>query len=451
MGLGHSPSIVTNNMILSLDAANPRATNSGGDFLFSSVSLLLLGETTADSSSNAVTLTATGSAAASSTQYKYGTKSLYFAGNGNYLSTPNNAIFQLGSGDWTIECWVYVTSAALNGIISKRNSGTYDAYCIGTDASNNLWIAITNTAGTWTVGGVNLASGVTPNTWHHVAVVRNVNTIKGYLNGIYGGVSASFSGSVYDSGKSVYIGNSDGGANDQNFNGYIDDFRLTKYARYTSNFTPPTAQLPATSMTSWADLSGNNNNATLSGGCFVNAAAMYFNGAGSATITGLNTTLYALEIVFRNYQALVSSPETDNSPYYSLVGFVSGGSNTRTIGLGSWTSAYAGETISWWTNYPSTYGSYLTDNVSYGFHHLLINYNSGTSTYDIWLDGTKRTVGNAAGATLMTSLTSYTVGYSAWGSYYFKGEIALTRLYSAALTDAQAVQNFSAIRGRFGL
>lgn len=451
MGLSHSPSIVTNNLFLLLDAINPRATNSGGDFLFSNVSLLLLGETTTDSSSNAVTMTATGSAGPSSTQYKYGTKSLYFAGNGNYLSTPNNAIFQLGSGDWTIECWVYVTSAATNGIICKRNPSTYDAYCVGTDASNNLWITITNTAGTWTLGGINLASGVTPNVWHHIAVVRNGNTIKGYVDGVYGGVSASFTGSVYDSGKSVYIGNSDGGANGQNFNGYIDDFRLTKYARYTSNFTPPTAQLPSYSMTSWADLSGNNNHATLSGGCFISSGSMYFNGAGSATITGLNTSLYALEIVFRNFQALTSSPETDNSPYYSLVGFVSGGANTRTIGLGGWTGAYNGETISWWTNYPGSYGSYITDNVPYGYHHLLINYNSTTSTYDIWLDGVKRTVGNASGSPLMTNLTTFTVGFSAWSSYYFKGEIALVRCYNAALTDAQVVQNFSSVRGRFGL
>jgi hypothetical protein len=450
MGLGHSPSIVTNNLFLSLDARNPKATNSGGDFLYSSVSMLLLGETTADSSLNAVTMTATGSAAASSTQYKYGSKSLYFGGAGNYLSTPNATIFQLGSGDWTIECWVYITSnAGINGIISKRNAGTYDAYCVGTDSSNQFWITITNTAGAWTLGGVTLGTGVTPNAWHHLAAVRNGNTITGYVNGVPG-TPQSFTGAVYDSGKSVYIGNSDGGGSTQNFNGYIDDFRITKgYARYTSRFTPPSNQLPNYTMSNWADLSGNRNNASLSGGCHVLSDSMYYNGSGNASVTGLNTTLYALEVVFRNYQALNSSPETDNSPFYSLLGFVSNGANTRTIGLGSWTGSFSGETISWWTNYPGSYGSYITDNISYGFHHLFINYNG--STYDIWVDGTKRTVGNATGAPLMTNLTSITVGYSAWSSYYFKGDIALVRAYNAALTDAQVLQNFSAIRGRFGL
>jgi hypothetical protein len=33
-------------------------------------------------------------------------------------------------------------------------------------------------------------------------------------------------------------------ANDGMFSGYIDDLRITRFARYTSNFTAPTAAFP---------------------------------------------------------------------------------------------------------------------------------------------------------------------------------------------------------------
>jgi hypothetical protein len=43
----------------------------------------------------------------------------------------------------------------------------------------------------------------------------------------------------------VIIGKQNTGAADTLFVGYIDDFRITKgLARYTTNFTPPTAPLP---------------------------------------------------------------------------------------------------------------------------------------------------------------------------------------------------------------
>lgn len=42
-------------------------------------------------------------------------------------------------------------------------------------------------------------------------------------------------------GNPVTIGNRYN--NDLPFNGYIDDLRISRFARYTSNFTPPTAAL----------------------------------------------------------------------------------------------------------------------------------------------------------------------------------------------------------------
>ncbi|RYZ95467.1 MAG: hypothetical protein EOO68_18500, partial [Moraxellaceae bacterium] len=86
------------------------------------------------------------------------------------------------------------------------------------------------------------AINVQPNTWTHVAFVRKSNVLKIFVNGIEGysgNNNINFSSSAFTT-----IGGSATG-NDFNryFNGYIDDLRITKgVARYTGNFTPPTAQ-----------------------------------------------------------------------------------------------------------------------------------------------------------------------------------------------------------------
>lgn len=82
---------------------------------------------------------------------------------------------------------------------------------------------------------------MTTNTWYHVAVTRAGTTINLFLNGVP--VVASVSSAQNFSAASYVIGGDQvGGVN--SVNGYIDDLRITKgYARYTTNFTPPTSQL----------------------------------------------------------------------------------------------------------------------------------------------------------------------------------------------------------------
>ena len=83
----------------------------------------------------------------------------------------------------------------------------------------------------------------TQNSWVHVALVRNGSAINLYKDGT-SVISKTYSGSFADapSGRNIFLGGAANAAND--FTGYIEDFRLSiGLARYTSNFTPPSAAL----------------------------------------------------------------------------------------------------------------------------------------------------------------------------------------------------------------
>ena len=104
----------------------------------------------------------------------------------------------------------------------------------------------------WTGSGNTISSSnaVTLNAWSHIAVVLDANSgtnnIKIYINGTLDG-QGTFSGISWSSGSSgdvVKIGNGNISNANAYFQGYVQDFRITEgLARYTANFTPPTAPL----------------------------------------------------------------------------------------------------------------------------------------------------------------------------------------------------------------
>jgi hypothetical protein len=78
--------------------------------------------------------------------------------------------------------------------------------------------------------------------WHHVAVTRSSNTIRMFIGGVIQQTD-TFSGSIFNSSSSIAVGNI--GSVDVGldpYNGFLDEFRITVgLARWTANFTPPTA------------------------------------------------------------------------------------------------------------------------------------------------------------------------------------------------------------------
>jgi hypothetical protein len=177
-----------------------------------------------------------GNAQIDTTTKKYGTGSLEFDGTGDWLLIPDSPDQRLGTGNLTIECWLYLSATGTaRGIVGKGTSTT--GWLLSTNTSN----AVVFTYGTSTITSTGTLSGTT---WYHIAVVREgtgTNQTKIYIDGTNDGtgtVSTDFTQT-----NAAYVGaNRTGG---DPMNGYIDDLRITKgVARYTANFTAPTAAFP---------------------------------------------------------------------------------------------------------------------------------------------------------------------------------------------------------------
>jgi len=164
----------------------------------------------------------------------------YFDGNGDYLSAASNAAFAVGANtNFTIEAWIYLTSAASSNVIYQtRVSG---GLTIGFNAGA-LFIAHDSVANVATY-----TYSPPINTWIHIAAVRNgtgTNNTVLYVNGVSVGTGSD--NGAYAQGA-VYIGYNQS-IPGWFFPGYISGLRFVNgSAVYTAAFTPPTA--PPTAIT----------------------------------------------------------------------------------------------------------------------------------------------------------------------------------------------------------
>jgi hypothetical protein len=200
-----------------------------------------------DNSRNNFAITSSGDAKLSTSQYKFGGASAYFDGNLDYLNAGVNSAYSFGSGDFTIESWVY--------IIARGSSGTCFAGTWAASGRGWIWISTPTQHGfVYSTNGTNetsiLSTYTIPlNIWTHLATVRNGNTVTNYANGVSIGNGSVTGVTISTPTQPLYIGankqDADSSGNAYQMNGYIDEFRITKgVARYTANFTPPSAPFP---------------------------------------------------------------------------------------------------------------------------------------------------------------------------------------------------------------
>jgi hypothetical protein len=167
-----------------------------------------------------------------------------FDGTGDYLTSAANAAFDLGSSNFTIELWCKIASAgAFGGIISKG---------LANDVSGVAWSLevndVTNSVRFYVGGGPGyIISGTTnirtSNTWRHIAVCRSSNNTRLFVSGTQEG-STYTTAWTNTAGQQLVIGSDFYAPSTNTINGYIDEVRITKFARYTANFTPPAGPFP---------------------------------------------------------------------------------------------------------------------------------------------------------------------------------------------------------------
>ena len=226
----------TNGYIASIYTAVTAFTNDSN-----TVFLLHMDDTgLTDSSSNSITTTLNGGMARSSTHSKFGSYSAYFDGSDDYISLPDldandDSVTTPTTGNFTIEGWFKQTalhgadryfSFGNNGTPSSGGAPGFTGGYSGNTDWNNYHSAGTN----------NTFSGGFPansSNWHHIVAMRSGSTIYMFYDGVRKGTHSS-SANMQHSDGTAFIGVRSE-TSTEFFEGYIDEFRYSNIARYSTS------------------------------------------------------------------------------------------------------------------------------------------------------------------------------------------------------------------------
>lgn len=415
------------------------------------------------------TMTVNGNAAMSTAQYKWYGSSGYFDGNGDFLSIPGTlpTALQLGSGDFTIEFYVYTTSTATQFICGNLNDnfGTGHYWVIINSTVSGLHTVQFGTQGSFFKFGT---TTLTTNTWQHIAVTRSGNSLRCFLNGAQLGTTqtlGNFTGTVTNEFR---IASAIPGASNSYFlTGYLQDFRITKgTVRYTTNFAPPGAALPDTDCecdanfslvsvhlpmtgtngsTAFTDYSPSTKTVTVNGGAQIstaqskwNTGSGYFDGSGDyISVPGSS----ALQFGTGDFtiEGWIKSTTTGsmNGPFGQFpAGAVAGKWDIKTRFSGANNFIFTYYTGSAYVDTAASPAVNLNDDV---WHHIAV-VRSDTNIY-MFSDGVlRRSTTISSGQSIGVSSHTFNVGYNPEDNAYYTGYVNDVRItkglarYTSAFT-----------------
>ncbi len=158
----------------------------------------------------------------------------YFNWSSTSLTIPSSNDFNFGSGNFTIDTWVYPFD----------NWSVADPVLHSNNTSNYLWFysdydgTPMTTTDTWAASWLKWPSAIPLSQWTHYAVVKNWTNLKIYINWVMKAERNDFNKSNFTSDGFVVWAELWW----NHFKWYIDEMRISKWiARWTENFTPPTS------------------------------------------------------------------------------------------------------------------------------------------------------------------------------------------------------------------
>jgi hypothetical protein len=408
-----------------------------------------------------------------------------FDGNGDYAENSTQNFNLVGNIETTLEGWFYFTGS--NGTGQYTSFFTYgngpsarDTISIG--LFDNFRISASFNGGLNAQTAQNLLS---PNTWNHIVVTKTpgpINTTtKIYLNGVQQTIVSAPADTpnvvarvvrvgrwtnegapYYYQGEiaacSIYSRALTSGEIWKNYVALAPRFGIDPIPSIVTNglvahFDAANYQSYPRSGNTWIDLSGNGNNATISGATYSSF------GGGSFDFDGTNDfaeapdsptldmeTAWSIESWCRReggapageaLAKIISKWEN----YFLAVDFNNGADIYACVGTGSGHTCLAGGAdrdnelpLNTWT-------------------HLMVTYSESSGTARIYYNGTQIESWTAP-ATASTN-NPLCIGSAGTGTIaqnqYFNGKISVAKVYNRELSAVEVQQNFNALRTRYGI
>lgn len=194
--------------------------------------------TITDSSSSPYTVTAAGNAQIDTARHAFAgdVGSILFDGSGDYCTVPDNADWGFGTGDFSIDFWIWASSVATDEMVICTNNlaGETGGWAIRMNDDGTMLIKVQHAT-----SKIVAAHGMSASTWYHIEVTRSGTTLYFFVAGTQITTASSVSDDVAQA-SAVHIGIRP--SLDKPFTGSLDEIRISKgVARHTSNFTPETA------------------------------------------------------------------------------------------------------------------------------------------------------------------------------------------------------------------